>query len=152
MTDKLLDIVTPLNEAILALAEKNAALEQELEQWDKDWLILLQAISTFDSETDWHNAGDDVLREQFDPYAMLRLVEQQAERLEDGHRRIVEWAKAYPLDVFPEPDFEKAAQVLKDAGMTLDAISASNMRHVVEGVGNIAKDALASQEEALEQT
>ena len=30
MTDKLLDIVTPLNEAILALAEKNAAVEQEL--------------------------------------------------------------------------------------------------------------------------
>ena len=31
MTDKLLDIVTPLNEAILALAEKNAALEQRVE-------------------------------------------------------------------------------------------------------------------------
>jgi len=32
MTDKLLDIVTPLNEAILALAEKNAALEQRVER------------------------------------------------------------------------------------------------------------------------
>jgi hypothetical protein len=36
----------------------------------------------------------------------------------------------------------KAAELLKAGGMTLDAISASNMRHVVEGVGKIARDAI----------
>ena len=36
MTDKLLDIVTPLNEAILALAEKNAALEQRVERLEQE--------------------------------------------------------------------------------------------------------------------
>ena len=73
-------------------------------------------------------------------------LEQRVERLEDGFEKIAQWAKAYPLDVFPEPDFEKAAQVLKDAGLTLDGISASNMRHVIEGVGEIAKEALAEEE------
>lgn len=47
---------------------------------------------------------------------------------------------------FPEPDFEKAARLLRDGGMTLDAISASNMRHVVEGVGKIASAALVYQQ------
>ena len=42
-----------------------------------------------------------------------------------------QWEQAYPLDAFPEPDFKKAAALLKAGGMTLDAVSASNMRHVV---------------------
>ena len=56
--------------------------------------------------------------------------------------RIVQWSEAYPLDVFPEPDFKRAHELLRAGGMTLDAISASNMRHVVEGVGKIARAAL----------
>ena len=38
---------------------------------------------------------------------------------------------------FPEPDFTKAHKVLRENGMTLDAISASNMRHVIKGVREI---------------
>ena len=98
MTDKLLEIVKPLNEALLALSEKNTALEQRVE------------------------------------------------RYEDALEKIAQWSDAYPLSVFPEPDFEKSAQVLKAAGLTLDGISASNMRHVVEGVGEMAKEALAEEE------
>ena len=71
----------------------------------------------------------------------------QVEALEDALQRIANWSDAYPLDVFPEPDFKKAHEVLTAAGMTLDAISASNMRHVVEGVGHIAKAALAAGKE-----
>jgi len=48
--------------------------------------------------------------------------------------RFNDWIKAYPLDIFPEPDFKKAHKVLKEHGMTLDAISASNMRHVLNGL------------------
>lgn len=66
----------------------------------------------------------------------------EADRLRDALLRIEAWSRAYPLKVFPEPDFAKAAKLLKAGGMTLDAISASNMRHVVEGVGKIARDAL----------
>lgn len=68
--------------------------------------------------------------------------EARIEKLEEALRRILQWSEAYPLKVFPEPDWEKAAKLLKAGGMSLDAISASNMRHVVEGVGKIAREAL----------
>jgi hypothetical protein len=44
------------------------------------------------------------------------------------------WAEAYPLDVFPEPDWKRSAEVLKEAGLSLDRISAHNMRHVITRV------------------
>ncbi len=66
------------------------------------------------------------------------------ETYEDALHRIEAWSRAYPLSVFPEPDFKKAHDLLQAGGMTLDAISASNMRHVVEGVGKIAREALRS--------
>ncbi len=47
---------------------------------------------------------------------------------------IEQWARAYPLDIFPEPDLEHAALALGNHGLTLDAISASNMRHVVSKI------------------
>jgi hypothetical protein len=67
---------------------------------------------------------------------------EEIESLRDALRMIVEWSKAYPLSVFPEPDLIKASALLEAGGQTLDAISAHAMRHVVEGVGEIAKGAL----------
>lgn len=67
------------------------------------------------------------------------------ERLDAAMHRIAQWADAYPLDAFPEPDpayLRRAAEVLEANGMTLDRISAHAMRHVVQGVGRIAKEAL----------
>lgn len=52
-------------------------------------------------------------------------------------RRISQWADAYPLKVFPEPDFNEARQALEAHGISLDAVSASNMRHVITGVKRI---------------
>lgn len=73
----------------------------------------------------------------------LELARSENERLRTSLGEIDAWSRAYPLKVFPEPDFKKASEVLKAAGMTLDAISASNMRHVVEGVGKIARSAVS---------
>jgi hypothetical protein len=58
---------------------------------------------------------------------------------EDSLQKIYNWSCAYPLDIFPEPDFKKVRALLEGGGITLDSVSASNMRHVVEGVGNIAR-------------
>lgn len=69
-------------------------------------------------------------------------TETETERLREALEKIDAWAKAYPLDVFPEPDLKRAHEVLKEAGMGLDAISASNMRHVLNGVAAIVRDAL----------
>lgn len=77
---------------------------------------------------------------------MTIAQDERIEELEGALRQIDEWSRAYPLKVFPEPTPEqwvKMAELLKGAGMTLDSFSASNMRHVVEGVGKIAREALA---------
>lgn len=78
-----------------------------------------------------HELGNDLAR------ANARI-----EKLEEALQRIVQWADAYPLDIFPEPDFKLVRHALERAGLTLDAVSASNMRHVVNGVGEIARNAL----------
>jgi hypothetical protein len=70
------------------------------------------------------------------------MTDERAEALEEALQRIVSWADAYPTDIFPEPDWKKAATLLKAGGMTLDSVSAGCMRHVVEGVGKIAREAL----------
>jgi hypothetical protein len=69
-------------------------------------------------------------------------TEDRIELLEAALHRIVQWSEAYPLDIFPEPDLEKAHELLKAGGITLDAVSAHCMRRVVRGVGMIAREAL----------
>jgi hypothetical protein len=48
--------------------------------------------------------------------------------------RIEQWANAYPLDIFPEPGMDKVRQALDKAGITIDSVSASAMRHVITQV------------------
>ena len=67
------------------------------------------------------------------------LRDAEIEILRDKLYRIKQWAEAYPLNVFPEPDFKKVAKVLKENDLSLDAVSASNMRHVINGVKEIIK-------------
>src|SRR5690349_10737636 len=68
----------------------------------------------------------------------------EIERLKEALTEIDNWSRSYPLKAFPEPDFAKVRELLEAGGITLDAVSASNMRHVVEGVGKIASQALRS--------
>ena len=74
-----------------------------------------------------------------------RVLMQAREALESLHQ----WSNAYPLSVFPQPDFAKAHELLQAGGMTLDAISASNMRHVVNGIGRTVEPSIAAIDEAL---
>ena len=72
-------------------------------------------------------------------YEMRRKYEEEIGRLGEILREIDNWTKAYPLEAFPKPDLKRAARVLKENGMTLDAISADNMRHVLDGIREIIK-------------
>lgn len=74
-------------------------------------------------------------------------TEDYIDTLETALRELVAWSEAYPLDVFPEPNWKRAQLALETAGITMDAVSASCMRHVVEGVGRIARKALEAQHE-----
>jgi len=65
----------------------------------------------------------------------------------DAFHKLDNWAKAYPLDMFPVPDLEKARKLLMDGGITLDAVSATAMRHVISGVAYIVQEALKKLED-----
>lgn len=51
------------------------------------------------------------------------------EALHEFDHALSTWAKAYPLSVFPEPDFDEVKRLL--GGNLLTRVSAANMRHVV---------------------
>ena len=76
-------------------------------------------------------------------------AEDRIEELETALRRIVEWADAYPLEIFPavtEEYARRAHEVLTAKGMTLDRLSAHAMRHCLSGVRRIAASALEAAE------
>lgn len=52
----------------------------------------------------------------------------------DFKRFLDEWLSAYPLDLFPQPDFDKVHALLKASGLSLDCVSAANFRHVLTRV------------------
>jgi hypothetical protein len=73
------------------------------------------------------------------------LLADRISDLEEAMQRIKDWADAYPLDMFPEPNWPHVHEVLLKEGMSLDRISASNMRHVARGMGLIARQALKTR-------
>ncbi len=72
-----------------------------------------------------------------------RDLEAENEKLKEVLSRIDTWAKAYPLEAFPKPDLKKAHEVLTAAGMTLDSISADNMRHVLDNIKEMVSEVLS---------
>lgn len=75
--------------------------------------------------------------EDYKKYVAPEDLEEKIDRLESVIRKIKTWANAYYSEDFPEPskeDFIKADKVLKENGLSLSTISASNMRHVISGV------------------
>lgn len=74
---------------------------------------------------------------------------ERAEDLEEALWRIVQWSEAYPIDIFHEPTKNECARAhaaLVGIGLSLDIFSASMARHVVKGIGDIARAALAEKE------
>jgi hypothetical protein len=78
--------------------------------------------------------------------AEVERLKKDADRKEDAIYKLRQWALAYPIEVFPEPDFKKAEEVLKAAGIGISSISASAMRHVITRAV-MTLDAAMQQEE-----
>ena len=70
-----------------------------------------------------------------------KVFDDDLERLQDVLHQIEQWCRAYPIKMFPEPDFKAARKVLDSAGISLDQISGSNMRHVVEKIAEMIEQA-----------
>ena len=82
-------------------------------------------------------------------YRFAQLVAAaEREHYDSLFEQIKGWCDAYPISVFPEPDFKKAHEVLKANGMTLDSISASNMKHVITQVQKMIDDAIRARGKA----
>lgn len=65
----------------------------------------------------------------------------QSEQIRDAIEKITDWRdKAYPLDIFPEPELKQVRKLLGDRLITL--VSASNMRHVTRRVCEILEESL----------
>ena len=73
-------------------------------------------------------------------YEQIEELEAQLEQAREPALRIKQWCNAYPLDIFPEPDFKLARIGLKSVGITIDQVSASNMRHVLNGITKYANE------------
>ena len=82
--------------------------------------------------------------EELERFAAL-VAAAERERCDWLLEHICMWLEAYPLSVFPEPDFGKAHKVLTENGMTLDAISASIMRHVITQVKEMVDAAIRAR-------
>jgi len=65
---------------------------------------------------------------------------------EEGLNLIRNWAKAYPLSIFPEPDLQRARELLEAGGITLDAVSAGAIRSAVCAIENIVNRAFPDEE------
>jgi len=57
--------------------------------------------------------------------------------LEEKLEQIKNWCKAYPVKIFPEPDFKVVREALRPHNISLAAVSASNMRYVLKGIQEI---------------
>lgn len=70
----------------------------------------------------------------------------EIERLREALKEIARWPdETYPFSAFPEmsaEDWRLARIGLASAGMTLDRVSASNMRRGLASVASFARDAL----------
>ena len=64
------------------------------------------------------------------------------DRMEEALHRIVQWAEAYSARHLLRAHWKAARAALQAAGISPDAVSAMCMRHVIEGVGKVAKEAL----------
>lgn len=93
----------------------------------------MTTIKTWQQRCEEHPDHQGVVTEQMVRYRMQEEIDELREVFANLH----DWIEAYPLQVFPEPDFSKAHTLLQAGGMTLDAISASNMRYVLNGVAEI---------------
>ncbi len=71
--------------------------------------------------------------------ARLQAAQQQ---VSEAIQKLTAWRdQAYPLEVFPEPDMQRARMLLAAGGVTMDTVGAHIMRFALSRVCEILADA-----------
>jgi len=84
----------------------------------------------------WYGEVKYILQSEYD------ALRAENEKLREAIGLLQNWANAYPLEMFPEPDMKLARKLLTDGGVSYDALNAYSMRHVINGVGRIIENVL----------
>jgi len=71
-------------------------------------------------------------------WRLLIQMEERIDDLEETMQKIQQWCDAYPANRFIEPDWEEVKKLLGSSLLT--QVSASNMRHVVDGISKLIDD------------
>lgn len=90
--------------------------------------------------TEWFNKCCELQNALGKEHQQVKELQAQLTAKDDVLRKIKDWCRAYPLEVFPKPDkeyFAKAHAILKQNELSLTRISADNMRHVLVGIQKI---------------
>ena len=74
--------------------------------------------------------------------ARIKELEQKLEGLEDALNQVNNWCKAYPIEVFTEPDWDEVKEKLGSTLLT--QVSGSNMRHITNGITKIIVQAITN--------
>jgi hypothetical protein len=119
--------VATLEAALREAKEENAALRAELA-----------------AAKEYHEAYREEALEQLGELAALKAGDVVMVP-SDVVQRINQWAEAYPLSVFPEPDFDAVQKALAANGLSLDCVSASNMRYVITKIRDMIAAAPGAQ-------
>lgn len=67
------------------------------------------------------------------------------ERMRDALEQIEQWIAAYPEAVFtpvPTDQLQRAGRVLREFGISMDAMHAEWARHILDGIHEIVRSAL----------
>ena len=127
-------------------ADRIETLTAERDKYESAWMTaegkLADAEALIEAQAKDH-ASNNIRFAEAEHRA--KTAEAERDRLRDALEHIAQWSEAYPTEVFPEPDFAQAASALASSGMSIDAVSASNMRHATKGVGKIARAALKGE-------
>lgn len=110
--------------------DRTAELEKEIERLKEIVLDSEQDIERYQLRIDNLEKKNEELADKID-------------ELEDDIHKVINWCKAYPTDIFPEPkkeDWIIATKILKDSGYHLVNFSLGFTRYVLEGIEKILQE------------
>jgi len=139
-----------MSEGFFDIASDPMTKEEAIEQFEKvNNAIFICRIERRGVDKLWEDVGNGLLEMNASQRKLQeKFLDEIQYRLDvnnEALEKIGNWCKAYPVEVFPkltDEDWRQARKALESVGLSLDRISADNMRHVLEGIKKYCKTGL----------